>query len=56
MPSYKKAVYEKCKECIFDPKGGNGKWIEQVTACTSSKCPLYELRPKSQKSHVGRVT
>ena len=55
MASYKQAIYNKCKECIYDPGGGNGKWKEQVEACTSYKCPLYELRPKSQKRHVGRV-
>ena len=56
MASYKQAIYKKCKECIYDPDGGNGKWKEQVEACTSYKCPLYELRPRSQKRHVGRVT
>ena len=49
MASYKQAVYRKCKECIYDPDGGNGKWREQVDACTSSKCPLFQVRPRTRK-------
>lgn len=54
--SLRKAINDKCKECIFDPKGGNGKWKEQIEACTSFKCPLFKVRPRSHKSHVGGVT
>lgn len=56
MPSYKQAVYKHCKDCIYSPDGGKGKWKEQVEACTSPKCALYEVRPRSRKSHVVRVT
>jgi len=54
--SLRKAINDKCKECIFDPNGGKGKWKEQVEACTSFKCPLFNVRPKSDKRHVGGVT
>ena len=54
--SLRKSINDKCKECIFDPRGGNGKWKEQVEACTSFKCPLFKVRPRSHKSHVGGVT
>ena len=49
MASYKQAIQKKCKECIFDPDGGNGKWREQVEACTSSKCSLFQVRPRTRK-------
>lgn len=45
-PSKRAAINAKCKDCIYDPMGG-GSWREQVEACTSPDCPLYELRPKS---------
>lgn len=51
--SLRKAINAKCKECIFDPFSGAGKWREQVEACTSTKCPLFNVRPKSgQKGPV----
>ena len=46
MASLRSAVNAKCKECLYDPIGGGGKWREQVAACTSGGCPLFELRPK----------
>ena len=48
MKSMRKAINEKCKECIYDPMPGNGTWRQQVEACTSKSCPLYEFRPKSE--------
>ena len=47
--SYKSAVVAKCKECIYDPKSGAGTWRQQVEACTSYSCPLFDYRPKSIK-------
>jgi hypothetical protein len=41
----RKAIDEKCKECIYDPFPGNGSWREQVQDCTSPGCPLYGYRP-----------
>jgi hypothetical protein len=39
--SLRKAINAKCKECIYDPIGGNGTWRQQVEQCTSFNCPLY---------------
>lgn len=46
-PSLRKCINEKCRECIYDPLGGNGSWRQQVTACTSPDCPLFAVRPVS---------
>jgi hypothetical protein len=45
--SLRKAIDAKCKECLFDPIGGSGKWREQVGACTAYSCPLFGVRPRS---------
>ena len=42
--SLRKAVNDKCKECIYDPKS-QGTWRKQVEDCTSRLCPLYSERP-----------
>ena len=40
-----KAINEKCKDCIYDPKAP-GTWREQVQACPSEKsCALWPYRP-----------
>lgn len=44
-PSLRKCIDNQCKECIYDGCSGNGSWREQVEACTSTKCPLYQVRP-----------
>lgn len=44
MPSRKKAIEDKCKECVYDVKG-EGTWREQVKACCGFSCPLYPVRP-----------
>lgn len=49
MPGLRKAINDKCKECIYDPKGGVGKWRRQVENCTSYDCPLYPVRPRESK-------
>jgi hypothetical protein len=46
--SMRKLVNLKCKECIYDPKGGYGTWRQQTEACTSRKCPLWPIRPVSK--------
>jgi hypothetical protein len=45
--SLRRAINEKCRECIYDPLSGGGTWRQQVEACTSRNCPLYPVRPKS---------
>lgn len=47
-PSYKQAVEDKCKECIYDPFNGVGTWREQTESCTATSCPLYVVRPVSK--------
>jgi len=42
--SLRKAINEKCKDCIYDPLAG-GTWLKQVELCTCSDCPLYPVRP-----------
>ena len=47
--SLRKAVNEKCRECIYD-KQASGTWRQQVEGCTSLDCPLYLVRPRSSIS------
>lgn len=54
-PSRKQAINRFCRECIYDPHGGSGTWRQQVEACTSYKCPLYEVRPVSATQDGGPV-
>jgi hypothetical protein len=42
--SLRKAINNKCKECIYDPYEP-GTWRMQVEGCTSLHCPLYPVRP-----------
>ncbi|RDH84483.1 MAG: hypothetical protein DIZ80_03110 [endosymbiont of Galathealinum brachiosum] len=43
--SYRKAINDKCKDCIFDPSNKHGTWRQQVYLCTVSSCPLWPIRP-----------
>lgn len=47
--SLRTAINEKCKECIVDPVCGTGNWRQQITACTSRTCPIYPVRPLSNR-------
>ena len=44
--SLRRAINDKCKECSFDPIGGNGTWKQQTAACTSKAYPLWPVRPR----------
>lgn len=44
---WQEKVNAHCKACIYDNLGGAGTWREQVEACTSRDCDLYEIRPVS---------
>ena len=46
-PSMRRAIDATCKDCIFDPVG-RGNWRQQVEACTTPSCSLFELRPVSR--------
>jgi hypothetical protein len=54
--SLRKAINDKCKECLYDQSGGGGNWRQQVTACTSFSCPLYPHRPVSRPSPTKSLT
>lgn len=47
--SLRTAIDAKCRGCIYDPIGGTGTWREQVAACTSRTCPLFQARPLPRK-------
>lgn len=47
--SLRKAINDKCRDCIYDPKSGFGTWRQQVEGCTSRNCPLYPVRPKATR-------
>ena len=52
--SLRKAINHKCKECLYDPCAvGLGPWRMQVEACTSSQCPLFEVRPRGRCRKVN---
>ena len=40
----------KCCECIYDPFQ-DGTWRKQVENCTSTACPLFNVRPVSEYSN-----
>ena len=40
----RQAINDKCKDCIYDPKAGNGTWREQIAQCTSFGCALWPYR------------
>jgi hypothetical protein len=44
--SLRQAIDAKCKDCTYDPYA-DGRWREQIAACTVTKCPLWSVRPKS---------
>ena len=43
-PSLRDALDAHCRACIYDPYA-TGKWREQVAACTSANCSLFNVRP-----------
>lgn len=46
--SLRQAINAKCCECIYDSIAGGGSWRQQTEACTSSTCPLFDVRPTSR--------
>lgn len=45
--SLRKAINEKCKDCIYDPLSGLGTWKQQTEGCPDESCSLWPVRPKS---------
>ena len=55
--SLRKAINDKCKECIYDPYAkGLGSWRQQVKDCTSPDCPLFRVRPLPEKGVASTKT
>lgn len=50
--SLRQAVNAHCRACIYDPLAA-GAWREQVAACTSSPCALFDVRPVPRDCTVG---
>lgn len=53
--SLRKAINEKCRDCIYDPLSGLGNWRQQVTACTIKTCSLWPVRPLSSSQVQGEA-
>ena len=53
--SLRKAINEKCKDCIYDPLCP-GTWRKQVEECTSPDCALWPHRPKTNPKRRGYGT
>ena len=51
--SLRKAVNEKCKECIYDLKS-QGTLRQQVENCTSMLCPLFNCRPLQVQNSIKK--
>lgn len=49
--SMRKAINDKCKDCIYDPLAG-GTWRQQVENCIADTCPLYPYRPLSRPRNL----
>ncbi len=41
-------INAKCIDCLYDPISGKGSWKQQIEACTSPACPLFDVRPVSK--------
>ena len=50
--SLRNAINMKCKDCIYDPEVDGG-WIQQVSQCDLSACPLWEHRPHPRTSPLS---
>jgi hypothetical protein len=46
MASFKSAVTEHCKSCVFDSSAA-GTWRQRVTLCSVKKCDLWKVRPRT---------
>ena len=44
-PSLRLAINKKCTDCIYD-SNASGTRLQQIEACTSKSCPLYNVRPR----------
>lgn len=44
MPNLRAAIDAHCRACVYDP-AAPGNWREQVAACASPNCHLFDVRP-----------
>jgi hypothetical protein len=44
MANLRSAIDAHCRNCIHDPEAP-GNWREQVAACASASCALFDVRP-----------
>lgn len=52
--SMRAAINAFCKGCIYDPHQP-GTWRQQVEACTSVRCALFQFRPVSAANELEEV-
>ena len=52
--SLRRAINDKCKDCIYDP-ASEGTWRQQAFSCSVIICPLWHVRPKPISSVTERV-
>lgn len=43
--SLRQSIDAFCRACIYDPKA-EGSCARQIRECTSTRCPLFLVRPK----------
>ena len=46
--SLRKAIYEHCRTCIYDPSA-MGTWRQQTALCAVTSCALYSVRPSTKR-------
>lgn len=52
--SLRDAVDSHCRNCSYDP-GARGKWREQIAACVSANCALFDVRPVPRQCATGGI-
>jgi len=52
--SLRKAINEKCRDCIYDP-ASEGTWRQQAYSCSFLSCPLWHVRPKPISRVIDKV-
>lgn len=45
--SYRKAIDEKCRSCVYDDLAA-GTWRQQTTLCSVTSCALWPYRPRTK--------
>ena len=54
MASLRKAINDKCRDCIYDPQIP-GTCLDQISTCHIKDCPLWPVRPRKPLSDVGEA-